>query len=45
MSEAVRAWIEERVPLPSKKDRQEVQARLEAARTALGPRVAEKCTP
>ena len=29
------------MPLPSKKDRQEIQARLEAARAALAPRVQE----
>ena len=33
--------IENRAPLPSKKDRQELQARLEGARTRLGPRVQE----
>jgi hypothetical protein len=37
----IRTALEERVPLPSKKDRQEVQARLEAARATLGPRVQE----
>ena len=37
----IRAALEERVPLPSKKDRQDIQARLEAARAALGPRVQE----
>ena len=37
----IRTAIEERVPLPSKKDRQEIQARLETARAALGPRVQE----
>ena len=37
----IRSALEERAPLPSKKDRQDVQARLEAARTALGPRVEE----
>ena len=37
----IRAALEERVPLPSKKDRQEIQARLEAARAALAPRVQE----
>lgn len=37
----IRTALEERVPLPSKKDRQDIQARLEAARTALGPRVQE----
>jgi hypothetical protein len=33
--------MEERLPLPSKKDRQEIQARLEAVRGVLGPRVQE----
>jgi Arc/MetJ-type ribon-helix-helix transcriptional regulator len=33
--------VESRAPLPSKKDRQELQARLEAARAQLGPRVQE----
>jgi hypothetical protein len=37
----IRSAFEERVPLPSKKDRQEIQARLEAVRTTLGPRVQE----
>lgn len=37
----IRAAFEERLPLPSKKDRQDVQARLEALRTTLGPRVQE----
>jgi hypothetical protein len=37
----IRAALEDRGPLPSKKDRQEIQARLEAARAALGPRVQE----
>ncbi|HEY6359774.1 MAG TPA: DUF349 domain-containing protein [Vicinamibacterales bacterium] len=37
----IRTTLEERVPLPSKKDRQEVQVRLEAARATLGPRVQE----
>jgi hypothetical protein len=37
----IRTALEERVPLPSKKDRQDVQARLEAARAKLGPRVQE----
>ncbi len=37
----VRAALDERAPLPSKKDRQDIQARLEAARDALGPRVQE----
>jgi hypothetical protein len=33
--------LDTRAPLPSKRDRQELQARLEAARTALAPRVQE----
>jgi len=37
----IKTALEDRAPLPSKKDRQEVQARLEQARTALGPRVQE----
>jgi Arc/MetJ-type ribon-helix-helix transcriptional regulator len=37
----IKEAIEHRAPLPSKKDRQELQARLEAARTTLGPRVQE----
>jgi hypothetical protein len=37
----IRSTIEDRAPLPSKKDRQELQARLEAARTKLAPRVQE----
>ncbi|MGH6693545.1 MAG: DUF349 domain-containing protein, partial [Gammaproteobacteria bacterium] len=37
----IRAALEGHVPLPSKKDWQEIQARLEAARTAVGPRVQE----
>jgi len=37
----IRAAMDERVPLPSKKDRQEILARLEAARAALAPRVQE----
>jgi hypothetical protein len=37
----VRAAIDERVPLPSKKDRQDILTRLEAARAALTPRVQE----
>ena len=35
----IRAALEERPPLPSKQDRQEIQARLEASREILGPRV------
>ena len=37
----IRSALEERVPLPSKKDKQDIQARLEAARGTLGPRVQE----
>jgi hypothetical protein len=37
----IRTAVEERVPLPSKKDRQEIQSRLEAARAVIGPRVQE----
>jgi hypothetical protein len=37
----IRTAMEERVPLPSKKDRQEILSRLEAARAALAPRVQE----
>jgi hypothetical protein len=37
----IKAALDDRAPLPSKKDRQEVQARLEKARAALGPRVQE----
>ena len=37
----IRAALEERVPLPSKKDRQDIQARLDTARATLGPRVQE----
>jgi len=37
----IRAALDERAPLPSKQDRQEIQSRLEAARTALAPRVQE----
>jgi hypothetical protein len=35
----IKAILDDRAPLPSKKDRQEIQARLEKARAALGPRV------
>jgi hypothetical protein len=35
----IRTALEARAPLPSKQDRQEVQARLEAARTTLSPRL------
>jgi hypothetical protein len=37
----IKAALDARAPLPSKHDRQELQARLEAARAALGPRVQE----
>jgi hypothetical protein len=37
----IRTALEERAPLPSKKDRQEIQARLEAVRAVLAPRVQE----
>ena len=37
----IRSALDDRAPVPSKKDRQELQARLEAARTTLGPRVQE----
>jgi hypothetical protein len=37
----IRAALDERAPLPSKKDRQQIQARLEQARTTLAPRVQE----
>jgi hypothetical protein len=37
----IRTAIDERVPLPSKRDRQEILARLEAARAKLAPRVQE----
>jgi hypothetical protein len=37
----IRSALDDRAPVPSKKDRQEIQARLEAARLALGPRVQE----
>ena len=37
----IRSAIEGRLPLPTKKDRQEVQTRLEAVRAILGPRVQE----
>jgi uncharacterized protein DUF349 len=37
----IRAALEQRVPLPSKKDRQEIHARLEHARGAIAPRVQE----
>ena len=37
----VRSALEDRAPLPSKKDRQDIQRSLEAARVALGPRLQE----
>lgn len=37
----IKSALDERLPLPSKQDRQEIQARLEAARGTLGPRVQE----
>jgi hypothetical protein len=37
----IRNAIEQRTPLPSKKDRQEIMARLEEARAKLAPRVQE----
>jgi hypothetical protein len=37
----IRTALEGRLPLPTKKDRQEVQTRLEAVRGVLGPRVQE----
>ena len=37
----IRTALEQRVPLPSKKDRQEIHARLEHARATIGPRVQE----
>jgi len=37
----IRSALDDRAPLPSKKDRQELQARLEAARATLAPRVQE----
>jgi hypothetical protein len=37
----IRAALDERLPLPSKQDRQEIQSRLEAARATLAPRVQE----
>ena len=37
----IRSALESRPPLPSKKDRQEIQHGLEAARVALGPRLQE----
>jgi hypothetical protein len=37
----IRAALEQRVPLPSKKDRQEITTRLEEARAKLAPRMQE----
>ena len=37
----IRTALEQRVPLPSKKDRQELHARLEHARAIIAPRVQE----
>jgi hypothetical protein len=37
----IRAALEERPALPSKKDRQDIQVRLEAARAAIAPKVQE----
>jgi len=37
----IKAALDERLPLPSKKDRQDIQARLEEVRANLGPRVQE----
>jgi hypothetical protein len=37
----IKTALEDRAPVPSKKDRQDVQVRLEKARTTLGPRVQE----
>jgi hypothetical protein len=37
----IRTALDARAPLPTKRDRQEIQTRLEAARLALGPRVQE----
>jgi hypothetical protein len=37
----IRTALEQRVPLPSKKDRQEIHARLEQARAVIAPRVQE----
>ena len=37
----IKTALEQRVPLPSKKDRQEIHARLEHARAAIGPKVQE----
>jgi hypothetical protein len=37
----IRAALDDRSPLPTKQDRQQIQARLEAARALLAPRVQE----
>ena len=37
----IRAALDDRAPLPSKKDRQDIQARLDEARARLAPRVQE----
>ena len=37
----IRSMLEDRAPLPSKRDRQEIQARLEEARVKLAPRIQE----
>lgn len=37
----IRTALDDRAPLPSKKDRQEIQSRLEVARAKLAPRVQE----
>ncbi len=37
----IRSAIDDRAPLPSKKDRQDIQGRLEAARLKIAPRVQE----
>jgi hypothetical protein len=37
----IRSTLEDRAPLPSKRDRQEIQARLEEARIKLAPRIQE----
>ncbi len=37
----IRTALEQRVPLPSKKDRQDIHERLERARAVIGPRVQE----
>jgi hypothetical protein len=37
----IKVALEQRVPLPSKKDRQEIHVRLEQARAVIGPKVQE----